>query len=71
LKLTIVSVGKQHESYVKEGVDQFTKRTSHYYPIEWKLIPPSKLSEPLKIKKRQQNNVTNEPKPITHPTKTR
>jgi 23S rRNA (pseudouridine1915-N3)-methyltransferase len=53
LKLTIVSVGKQHESYVKEGVDQFTKRTSHYYPIEWKLIPPSKLSEPLKIKKAE------------------
>jgi 23S rRNA (pseudouridine1915-N3)-methyltransferase len=53
LKLSILSVGKAHESYIKEGVDQFTKRIGHYYPIDWQLITPSKLTEPTQIKKAE------------------
>jgi 23S rRNA (pseudouridine1915-N3)-methyltransferase len=53
LKLSILSVGKGHESYIKEGVDQFTKRIGHYYPIDWQLITPSKLTEPVQIKKAE------------------
>jgi 23S rRNA (pseudouridine1915-N3)-methyltransferase len=51
LKLTIFSVGKAHESYIKEGVEQFTKRIAHYYPVDWQFITPSKLTEPNQIKK--------------------
>ena len=51
MKLSIWSVGKSHESYIKEGVEQFTKRIGHYYPIDWQLITPSKLTEPAQIKK--------------------
>ena len=40
MKLFLWSVGKFHEPYVKEGVEFFTKRISHYYPIEWKIFPP-------------------------------
>ena len=36
------SVGKRNESFVKEGVDTFTKRISHYYPVEWKIIAGAK-----------------------------
>ncbi|HEX8678085.1 MAG TPA: 23S rRNA (pseudouridine(1915)-N(3))-methyltransferase RlmH, partial [Segetibacter sp.] len=32
------SIGKTHESYVREGVEEFTKRISKYYPVEWKII---------------------------------
>ena len=53
MKLSILSVGKAHESYIKEGVDQFTKRIGHYYPIDWQLITPSKLTEPVQIKKAE------------------
>jgi 23S rRNA (pseudouridine1915-N3)-methyltransferase len=53
LKLSILSVGKSHESYIKEGVEQFTKRIAHYYPIEWQLITASKLTEPIQIKKAE------------------
>ena len=53
MKLSILSVGKAHESYIKEGVDQFTKRIGHYYPIDWHLITPSKLTEPIQIKKAE------------------
>jgi 23S rRNA (pseudouridine1915-N3)-methyltransferase len=42
MKIQIWSVGKNHESYVKAGVDDFTKRVSRYYPIEWHIIPVPK-----------------------------
>lgn len=57
MKISIFSVGKSHESYIKEGVDQFTKRISHYFPIEWQIITPSKLSEPTQIKKAEATNI--------------
>jgi 23S rRNA (pseudouridine1915-N3)-methyltransferase len=31
-----------HESYVKEGIEDFTKRVSKYYPVEWKIIAAAK-----------------------------
>jgi 23S rRNA (pseudouridine1915-N3)-methyltransferase len=53
LKLSILSVGKSHDAYIKEGVELFTKRIAHYYPIDWQLIVPSKLTEPYQIKKAE------------------
>jgi len=40
MKIQLWSVGKDHEPYVKAGVEDFTKRISRYYPVEWKIIPP-------------------------------
>lgn len=42
MKIQLWSVGKHHESYVKEGIEDFTKRISKYYPVEWKLLPAAK-----------------------------
>jgi 23S rRNA (pseudouridine1915-N3)-methyltransferase len=53
LKLSLLSVGKAHDTYIKEGVDQFTKRIGHYYPIDWQIISPSKLTDPSQIKKAE------------------
>lgn len=36
------SIGKAHENYVKEGVEDFTRRVSKYYPVEWKIFAPAK-----------------------------
>ena len=57
MKISICSVGKANESYIKEGVDQFTKRIGHYYPIDWVLITPSKLTEPAQIKKAEADSI--------------
>ena len=35
MKFQFWSIGKAHEAYVKTGVEDFTKRISHYYPVEW------------------------------------
>lgn len=53
MKISICSVGKANESYINEGVDQFTKRIGHYYPIDWSFISPSKLTDLAQIKKAE------------------
>lgn len=42
MKLACWSVGKVHESYVKEGIDQFTNRLQYYFKTEWTLVPVPK-----------------------------
>ncbi len=42
MKIRLCSVGKLHESYVKEGIEDFTKRISKYYAVEWKIFTPAR-----------------------------
>ncbi len=42
MKIQLWSIGKPHESFVKEGIELFTKRISNYFPIEWNIIPMPK-----------------------------
>ena len=49
MKINFWSVGKAHEPYVKEGIETFSKRISHYYPVEWKLVPSLKNASGLPI----------------------
>ena len=39
MKLHFWSVGREHEAYVKPGVELFTQRLQHYFKSEWVLIP--------------------------------
>ena len=39
MKIQFWGIGKNHEPYIKDGVEDFTKRISKYYPVEWKIIP--------------------------------
>lgn len=56
MKFQLWSIGKGHEAYVKTGVEDFTKRISHYFPVEWTIIPTPKnagmLSE-MDLRKRE------------------
>jgi 23S rRNA (pseudouridine1915-N3)-methyltransferase len=56
MKIWFWSIGKAHDSYVKEGVTEFTKRVSKYFRVEWTIIPVPKnagmLSE-MDLKKRE------------------
>jgi 23S rRNA (pseudouridine1915-N3)-methyltransferase len=42
MKLAFWSIGKAHESYIKPGVDEFTRRIERYYKVEWNIIPVPK-----------------------------
>ncbi|HRI24838.1 MAG TPA: 23S rRNA (pseudouridine(1915)-N(3))-methyltransferase RlmH [Ferruginibacter sp.] len=56
MKFQFWTVGKNHEPYVKEGIEQFTRRIGNYYPVEWNIIPSPKnaamLSE-MDLKKKE------------------
>jgi 23S rRNA (pseudouridine1915-N3)-methyltransferase len=56
MKIQLWSIGKNNESYVKEGVEDFTRRISKYFPVEWNLMPTPKnagmLSE-MDLKKKE------------------
>jgi 23S rRNA (pseudouridine1915-N3)-methyltransferase len=62
MKLQFWSVGKVHEPYVKEAVEMFSKRISHYYTVEWNIIPVPKntamLSE-MDLKKKEGETILN------------
>lgn len=42
MKMQLCSIGKSHESFVKEGIEIFTKRIGNYYPVEWVILPTPK-----------------------------
>lgn len=56
MKFQFWSIGKSHEPYVKSGVEDFTKRISNYFRVEWNIIPVPKnagmLGEP-DLKKKE------------------
>ena len=62
MKIHFWSVGKTHESYVKEGIEMFTKRITHYFPAEWNMIPVPKNSSALSetdLKKKEAESILN------------
>jgi len=56
MKISFWSIGKNHEPYIKTGVQDFTDRISKYFKIEWNIIPVPKnagmLSE-MDLKKKE------------------
>ena len=34
-----MTIGKNHEPFVADGVSDFTKRINNYFPASWKIIP--------------------------------
>ena len=62
MKIIFWSVGKAHEPYVKEGIEIFTKRISHYYGVEWKIILSAKNASgilSIDLKKREGETILN------------
>ena len=47
MKIHFWAIGKGHESYVKEGIELFTKRITNYYPVQWNIIAMSKNAATL------------------------
>jgi len=54
MKLQLWSVGKEHEPYVKPGIEDFTRRISRYYQVEWLILPPPKTSSSPSIQKKKE-----------------
>ena len=62
MKFQCWTIGKNHEPYVKEGIELFTKRISNYYPVEWYIIATAKNAASLSetdLKKKEGEIITN------------
>lgn len=59
MKIYFWSVGKAHESYIKDAIEMFTKRISHYNPVEWKIFSSSKSNIEEQIKKDESLQLLN------------
>jgi 23S rRNA (pseudouridine1915-N3)-methyltransferase len=46
MKIECWAIGKPHESYIVEGVNDFTKRIGNYLPVEWRLFSMKKNTAP-------------------------
>ena len=56
MKFQFWSIGKNNESYVKSGVEDFTKRISNYFKVEWTIIPVPKnagMMSEVDLKKKE------------------
>ena len=42
MKILLCSIGKQHDSELKAAIEDFTKRITNYFSVEWLIIPPPK-----------------------------
>jgi 23S rRNA (pseudouridine1915-N3)-methyltransferase len=60
MKIQLWSVGKQHEAYVKTGVEEFTDRLNKYFSAEWEIIPTPKnagMLSQMDMKKQEAETV--------------
>lgn len=56
MKVQLWSVGKNHEPFVKAGVEDFTQRISRYYPVQWNIIPQPRnagMMSEMDLKKKE------------------
>jgi 23S rRNA (pseudouridine1915-N3)-methyltransferase len=38
MKIECWAIGKPHETYITQGVNDFTERIGNYFPVEWRLF---------------------------------
>jgi 23S rRNA (pseudouridine1915-N3)-methyltransferase len=56
MKLSLWTIGKANDAYVKDGITEFTKRISKYFPVEWSIIPVPKnagMMSEMDLKKKE------------------
>lgn len=60
MRIQFWSIGKNNEPYVKAGVEEFTKRISKYFKVEWTIIPVPKnagMMSEMDLKKKEGEQV--------------
>ena len=54
MKITLLAIGKTNAKYLQEGIEQYTKRLSHYIPFELKILPDVKTTKTLTTDKQKE-----------------
>lgn len=62
MKISFWTIGKNNELYIKEGVEDFTRRISRYFKVEWSIIPVPKnagMMSEMDLKKKEGETILN------------
>ncbi len=54
MKITLLAIGKTNARFLQDGIDQYTKRLSHYIPFELKILPDVKTTKALTNEKQKE-----------------
>ena len=54
MKIVLLAIGKTNAKYLQEGIEQYTKRLSHYVPFEFKILPDVKTTKGLSQDKQKE-----------------
>jgi 23S rRNA (pseudouridine1915-N3)-methyltransferase len=60
MKILFCSLGKAHDGYIKQGVEDFSRRVKRYFDAEWKLVPAPKnaaLMDENELKKQEAKQI--------------
>src|ERR1044072_7554967 len=47
MKFQFINIGKPHDAALQKAIEDFTKRISNYYNVEWTILPPVKNAAAL------------------------
>ncbi len=56
MRISFWSIGKNNEAYIKPGVEEFTRRISNYFKVEWTILPVPKnagMMSEMDLKKKE------------------
>jgi 23S rRNA (pseudouridine1915-N3)-methyltransferase len=56
MKIECWAIGKPNESYIAEGVKDFTQRIGNYFPVEWRLFNVKKAGALSQQKLKQEES---------------
>jgi 23S rRNA (pseudouridine1915-N3)-methyltransferase len=62
MKIQLWSIGKTHDAYVTEGIEEFTRRITKYYPVQWRIFSPARQTANSiegDIKKHEAHSILN------------
>jgi len=60
MKISLWTIGKPHEPYVRQGIEEYSTRLGRYYPTEWKIIPQPRQAAVMseeKLKKTEAEHI--------------
>lgn len=62
MAITVIAIGKKHESWVEEGVARYQKRLRPPFNVEWVLLPHSSL-EGVRARQEESERILSRTKP--------
>ena len=54
MKIQLIVTGKTNQHFVKQGVDEFCSRLTHYFPFELEIIPDIKNTKHLSVEQQKE-----------------